>query len=43
MADREANLLNLAESYKANTHVLMNQGFKAEALLNMMNSCAEKC
>ena len=43
MANREQDIARTYEGFKASSHNLMNEGFKAEALLNMMNNCADKC
>ena len=43
MASNDQDITNTYEAFKANSHNLMNEGFKAEALLNMMNNCSDKC
>ena len=32
-----------AESFRANAQNLMQEGFKAESILKMMNNCSDKC
>ena len=40
---RQVDLVNHVAAAKANSATLMLEGFKAESLLAMMNSCADRC
>ena len=43
MSTKDQDAFSKIETFKSNSHNLMNEGFKAEAVLKMMNSCADKC
>ena len=43
MSTKDQDTYSSFEAFKTNSHNLMNEGFKAEAVLKMMNSCSDKC
>jgi len=39
----QSDIVNQVDGARANSAALMLEGFKAESLLSMMNSCADRC